>query len=93
MNHNLRIGRTIYETTCKGVYLDIEKKAHDFSEVLYGNISEKKAINRLRKKFGTESLIISDMKLSSMYVSMPIEKFVKYGDVKERTFPLPKKEN
>lgn len=83
MNHNLRIGRTIYETTCKGVYLDVEKKAHDFIEVLYGNISEKKAINRLRKKFGTESLIISDMKLSAKYVSMTIEDFVKYGDVKE----------
>lgn len=92
MNHNLRIGRTIYETTCKGVYLDVEKKAHDFSEILYGNISEKKAINRLRKKFGTESLIISDMRLSSKYVSMTIEDFVKYGDVKESVSKRQEKE-
>ena len=92
MNHNLRIGRTIYETTCKGVYLDVEKKAHEFEVSLYGNISEKKAINRLRKKFGTESLIISDMKLSSKYVSMSIDDFVKYGDVNESVSKRQEKE-
>ena len=82
MNHNQRVGRNIYKLRCKGVYLNDVKETKEFDIVLYGNLSEKKAINQIKKQLGFDSVMLLETELNREYYSMPIEDFIKYADRK-----------
>ena len=80
-----RIGRTIYETRCIGSRYDPdERKTKDFDVRIEGNITSiERAASKLRRKFGTKVLSVSELHHVKAYVSAPTEKFMQIVD--ERT--------
>ena len=80
MGMSTRIGRKVTVTTCTCVIVNGRDVEHEEVE-LYGDYNDvTRATNAVRKKLGTQQVLVESVKHRSAYYSMPIEKFVQEAD-------------
>lgn len=79
-----RVGRNVKVTTCECLVVDENNDTHKQTITLYGDYSDiTRAQNRVRKELQNRRVLVTGISQDSFYVSMPIEEFIKNGQITE----------
>lgn len=74
------IGRRIKTTECNGQRLNASGEFENFTVTLFGSYTPERATRRLRRECHDASITINQVKETSTYHKMSIEKFIEESE-------------